>query len=121
MKRIGKIGKRNVESNRLLKNQFESAGITRCEVTGRDWMLSFAHKDKRRNYLSCPEEMSKIENVLLLTIPVHNLIEHNRDLTLKIFDCLRPIGKEDGRNNARRLIVNYLESIGKIYLVDTIL
>lgn len=119
--KIGKIGKRNINANKILKEKFESAGIMRCEVTNKTWALTFAHKEKRIEYRSCPEKLSDINEVLLLTVDIHNLIESNRKLTNDLFKCLRPVGQEDGNNKARRIIVNYLERIGKIYLVDRIL
>jgi hypothetical protein len=119
--KVGKIGKINIEAVKKNKEQFERLGITRCEVSNKDFALSFAHKQKRIEYRSCPEKLWDINEVLLLTIPIHNLIENNRDLTKKLFECLRPVGKADGMNNARRLIVNYLEKIGKHYLIDNIL
>ena len=121
MKQIGKIGRVNLEANKILKEKFLEYGITRCEVSGRNWALSFAHKRKRIDYRSCPEKLSDINEVLLLTISIHNLIESDKDLTLKLFECLRPVGKEDGRNNARKLICNFLEKKGKNHLIDSLL
>jgi len=119
--KIGKIGKRNIVANKELKKNFEEAGIMRCEVTGKTWALTFAHRHKRIEYRSCPEKLSDLNEVLLLTVNVHNLIEHDRQLTKDLFNCLRPVGKADGFNNARRLIVNYLEKQGKNHLIDSIL
>lgn len=121
MIKIGKIGKRNIAANKELKKNFEEAGITVCEVTGKNWALTFAHRHKRIEYRSCPEKLSDLNEVLLLTVEIHNLIEHDRKLTNDLFNCLRPVGKPDGFINARRLIVNYLEKQGKNHLVDSIL
>lgn len=121
MKQIGKVGKINLEANKILKEKFLEYGITRCEVSGRNWALSFAHKRKRIDYRGCPEKLSDINEVLLLTIPIHNLIENNWELTRKLFKCLRPVGKDNGTNRARMLICHYLERIGKNHLIDMIL
>ena len=121
IKQIGKIGKININANKILKEKFLELGIVRCEITGRDWCLNFCHKSKRIEYRSCPEKLSDINEVLLLTQPIHNLIENDRKLTSDLFKCLRPIGSENGRNKARQLIIKYLEKIGKNYLIDNIL
>ncbi|NCU42431.1 MAG: hypothetical protein EOM19_06990 [Candidatus Moranbacteria bacterium] len=78
-----------------LKKEFEEKGITRCEICGSDWNLSFAHKEKRRKYYSRikGEEERKLgdfnEVLLLCTDKCHRKIEDDRKLTEYWFSVLR--------------------------------
>lgn len=89
-----KSGKRtamNQKSNKILKEKFLKAGITRCEYPGcgNDNYLTFAHRYKRRN-LRTVEELSDFNNVLLLCLVHHQMIEFNKELTEELFNKLRP-------------------------------
>lgn len=66
MNRTGKIGKRNINANKILKRTFQENGIERCEMCGSTYMLSFAHKSPREHYRSNPEGLYDINEVLLL-------------------------------------------------------
>lgn len=95
IKSIGKIGKRNINANRILKKLYAEAGITSCELKfdgccGNSF-LSFAHKEKRERYRSCPEKLADINETLLACIPCHERIEKDRELTIEVFNKLRPI------------------------------
>lgn len=89
IKRIGKIGKRNVEANKILKEIFLEKGIVRCEVCGTDNFLSFAHRHKRDWYRSCPYLLSDYNQVLLLCVPCHATIEVSKEKTERLFETLR--------------------------------
>jgi len=89
IKRIGKIGKRNIDANKKLKEIFLEKGIVRCELCGTDNFLSFAHKHKRDWYRRYPELLSDYNQVLLLCIPCHEKIEVNRVETRALFIRLR--------------------------------
>jgi hypothetical protein len=80
----------NKKANAILKKKFMDMGITWCEYPkcGSTNFLSFAHKFKRR-YMNTVEELSDINNVLLLCIPHHELIEHSRTATEELFNTLR--------------------------------
>lgn len=71
-KRIGP-GKKTREWNKIraeLKKRFLSVGITRCEMCGKDNMLSFAHRKKRR---FCDED--ELHVCALLCNPCHDKLE----------------------------------------------
>ena len=68
-----------------LKNEFEAKGITRCENCGEDWALSFHHRNKRRI-----NDEHIFENVILLCGRCHGLAEYHRDITIEMFNRLRP-------------------------------
>ena len=94
MKKIGKIGKRNLEANRILKEIYIDRGIARCELRMQgcwgDNALGFAHKEKRWKYIKNPEGLSDFNQTLLACTPCHQKIEVNRELTLYYFNKLRP-------------------------------
>ena len=94
MRRIGKIGKRNIKANRALKEAFQEDGIEWCELCGSNVNLTFAHYKKRVEYRRKDKQhlLSDKRNVLLLCVKCHDKIEVSRDLTRKAFKRLR--GKE---------------------------
>jgi len=91
--KIGKITKRNIQANKILKKIYQEKGITSCELRlsgcwGNKW-LSFAHKKKRVEYLKCPEGLSDFNETILCCVPCHQQIEGNRKLTEYYFNKLR--------------------------------
>jgi hypothetical protein len=93
MNRVGKIGKRNLDANKVLKTIFLEKGITWCEICSSTSMLSFAHKHPREYYRSDPDGLSRFDEVLLLCIPHHQELD-DRSLTSQeesdaLFDKLR--------------------------------
>ena len=73
--RVKKLGKgRKVKewdgARAELKKAFAAVGITRCEICGTDWALSFAHARKRRNL--APGELYVCA---LICIPHHDELE----------------------------------------------
>jgi hypothetical protein len=89
MRKVGKIGRRNIKANKILKAKFEELGITCCEVCGTTWALSFAHKHRRHWYRSQPELLSDISHCLLLCVPCHQKIEGDQEATDALFARLR--------------------------------
>lgn len=95
LRKIGKIGKRNIDANKILKKLYLEAGITSCELQFDgccgNGFLSFAHKEKRERHRSYPEKLADINETLLACVPCHEIIEKDRELTLKMFNNLRPL------------------------------
>lgn len=91
MKRIGKIGKRNIEANKKLKEMF--AGTEYCEIRlpgcMRTWPLQFCHRHKRIYYRSCPDKLSDYKQVVVGCQACHDKIENSRQLTEEVFLRLR--------------------------------
>lgn len=93
MKKIGRIGKINIEANRILKQKFLEAGITTCEAKLHSCMtnfaLSFAHKHKRVWYKGNLELLSSMNEVILTCASCHATLEIDQELTEKTFKKLR--------------------------------
>lgn len=93
MKKIGKIGKRNILANKKLKQEYLRRGITTCEakLNGcmRDFGLSFHHRHKRHWYRDKPELLSDFNQTILVCANCHHLLETDRKLTEEIFNKLR--------------------------------
>lgn len=59
MKRVGKCTIAWTKARAKLKAAFATAGITRCEVCGSSFALSFAHSMSRR-FITCDREMMEV-------------------------------------------------------------
>lgn len=89
-----KPGKRTKEwtaARRKLKKIYLDHGVTSCEVgiapdCGRNELLSFAHRYKRRD----PRCEHTFEGTILCCIPCHMKIEGDKELTESYFIKLRP-------------------------------
>lgn len=84
----GKRGKMNREANKRMKAWCESQGITRCEVCGGSWGMSFAHRKKRRFYLTV-EELSDPSEFILTCARCHAELEYDKKKTSEVFKDLR--------------------------------
>ena len=78
----------NRQANKKLKELYLSKDITRCEMCGGSWGLSFAHRKKRRFYQTL-EDLSDFNETLLLCYTCHNRIEYDKQLTEDTFNKLR--------------------------------
>jgi len=88
LKRIGKIGRRNIESNRKLKVLYAEKGITKCEICGSNWGLSWHHKHHRYFYKTA-EDLADFNETLLLCPLCHNKYMPDSKDTLELFEKLR--------------------------------
>ena len=86
---IGKIGRININANKILKKMFWNKDITRCENCSSTYILTFAHRHKRHWYRKWPELLSSFNQVLLLCHRCHNEIEYDKEKTSEIFLVLR--------------------------------
>jgi len=78
----------NKKANAILKKKFMDMGITQCEVTGATEGLTWMHRKKRRFY-NTVEELSDFNEVLLVTLAVHQKYEFDREATELLFKQLR--------------------------------
>ena len=78
----------NKKANALLKKKFEELGITRCEICGSDYGLTFMHRQKRR-YYNTAEELSDLNKVILACMADHRRLEYDRKATEELFSKLR--------------------------------
>lgn len=79
----------NKEALAINKAQFESKGITRCESCGTTYGLSIAHRRKRRHYRSV-KELTDWNEIILLCLREHQIIEKDPEATARLFERLRP-------------------------------
>lgn len=104
MRKIGKIGKRNLNALETLKWFYNDYGITSCELgldgcMGNQFM-GFAHKEKRENYRKNPEGLADFNETLLLCQNCHSILDDRSKTTKEqsdaVFKSLRPIQLEGG-------------------------
>lgn len=96
MRKVGKVGKANLEANKKLKGVLTA---TTCEIGALNWpefteckgplFLQNVHKHKRSYYKGNADLLSDINEVVRGCTCCHNRIEHDRELTLKVFQALR--------------------------------
>ena len=96
IKQIGKVGKRNIQANAILKIMFRRKDITSCEImfegcTGQ-LFLTNAHKHKREWYRPKAKQgkLYAFREVLRACQHCHQIIEDDKELTQNIFSQLRP-------------------------------
>ena len=98
MKKIGKYGQINRNSNIHLKWLYTDYGITNCELRYKDCtmnnFLGFAHRHKRDFYKSKGKQelLASFKHTILACNNCHDIIEDNKELTEEVFNNLR--GKE---------------------------
>jgi hypothetical protein len=89
LKRIGVKGKENLKYKSLLK---EMELPQRCEVGLAGCLgsifLTLAHRHKRAHYKTA-EELADPKQIIIACVECHDQIEHDSDLTEKIFNKLR--------------------------------
>jgi len=92
LRRVGKIGKRNIDANRKIKRMFLEKGITFCELKLEgcmNWPLQIAHRHKRVYYKDKPELLYDFGEVALACQLCHSKIEGDRELTEEVFNKIR--------------------------------
>ena len=82
---IGKKGKEWIKARKRLKEEYFNNGITRCEVCGSDWALSFHHLDKR----SSGKAEHTFEATRLLCQPHHHKAEYDREFNTTLRNMSR--------------------------------
>lgn len=93
LNRIGKVGRRNQEANKINYGRMNDLGITHCELCPSSFGLAGAHKHPREWYRSCPELLSDESHVIYLCQKCHDRLD-DRSITSKeesdeTFDRLR--------------------------------
>jgi hypothetical protein len=78
----------DAEAKVINKANFEKRGITWCESCGTSEGLTFAHRQKRRHYRTV-EELTDYNDVILLCMREHQIIEKSKKLTDEMFNRLR--------------------------------
>ena len=90
LRRIGPKGRAWIDARQRLKKEFFDKGILVCELKfpgcWKYTTLAFAHKYKRDD----PRCEHIFEQVILACTHCHQMIEHDEELTIKMFKQLRP-------------------------------
>jgi len=88
--RRGKANQYWYECKQKLKQEFMAKGITKCEICGKDFALSFHHRHKRRYYLGEKKKLlGSFNEVILLDAFCHDRLEYDKELTKQWFIKLR--------------------------------
>lgn len=95
IKRVGKIGRANIEANKRLRVLFSE--VSRCEMglegCLKTWTLAFAHRKKRLFYKGDVTKLSNPNHVVIACVHCHQITEFNRSLNDEVFLRLR--GKDE--------------------------
>ena len=80
----------NQKSNKILKRKFMDNDVIYCEYPGchSNFGLTFAHRHHRVDYKTL-DELSDLNQVVLLCLKHHMDIEHDREATKELFNKLR--------------------------------
>ena len=96
IKRCGKVGQANSKARKIIGEKCEELGLNYCEIAFnkdvtclRSWPLAPAHKHKRAWYKGDVELLSDYNEWVVACQNCHNHMEHNEELTLKVFKRLR--------------------------------
>lgn len=93
LKKVGKIGQVNIEARNKIAEIAEEKGLNHCEIKLEGCLggmfLAPAHKHKRAWYKGNVELLADFNEWVSACVVCHNLIEHNQELTDKIFKRCR--------------------------------
>lgn len=90
--KVGKQGRANAKANKAIAELWAYHAIDYCEA---DFphecspFLTNAHRHKRAWYYSQPELLSDFNQVALLCVESHDMIEHDAEATEELFIRLR--------------------------------
>jgi hypothetical protein len=91
IRKVGKIGKANLKANKIIREQEKPQY---CELSfpdcTRGLFLTIAHRHKRVWYKGDPELLADKNQWIVACVNCHDKIEHNQELTEKVFNNLRP-------------------------------
>ena len=91
LKRVGKIGRANLEANKILREKL--GDITHCEMRLEGCLggmfLQFAHRHKRIFYKGEVDKLSAFNQVVVACQNCHEKTEYDRELNDKVFNKLR--------------------------------
>ncbi len=93
IRRVGKVGKANLEANQAIREYLEMHPINSCELMldgclG-NMFLQVAHKHKRAWYKGDVTQLSNPNEWVCACTVCHNIIEHDLKLTESVFKRLR--------------------------------
>lgn len=91
LNKMGKVGRANLEANKILKEIFAGTGYCELSLEGcmRTWPLQFAHRHKRQWYQGDVKKLSDRQQVIVACQVCHERIENDKGLTEEVFNRLR--------------------------------
>lgn len=100
IKKVGRIGKANIEARSVIAKKAEAMKLTVCElgpvliqyginVCEYNWTLAPAHRHKRAWYKGDAEKLADVKQWVCACVSCHDAIEHNAQLTEEVFMKLR--------------------------------
>jgi len=94
LRKVGKIGRANIEARRRIAAIAEEKQINYCEIAFLEgctnWPLAPAHRHKRTWYKGDVEKLADYNEWVSACQNCHNLIENDPKLTEEVFKRLRP-------------------------------
>lgn len=93
-RRVGKVGRANIESRKKIAEICEEKQLNRCELNFigcmQTWPLAPAHRHKRAWYKGDVELLADFNQWVVACVVCHDTIEHDGMLTEELFNKLRP-------------------------------
>ena len=93
LKRVGKVGKANIEARKIIAEIAEEKQLVKCEIALKGCLISFplaaAHRHKRAWYQGNVELLADYKQWVCACQYCHNEIEFDAELTEDIFKELR--------------------------------
>lgn len=94
LSKIGKVGTANLEARKRIATLAEELGLNYCEIGLQGCLvtsfLAPAHRHKRAWYKGNVELLADYEQWIAACQNCHNQIEHDKELTERFFNKLRP-------------------------------
>lgn len=94
LRRVGKTGTANLEARKRIATIAEELGLNYCEIGLAGCLvtsfLAPAHRHKRAFYKGNVELLADYEQWIAACQSCHNRIEHDKELTERFFNTLRP-------------------------------
>lgn len=93
LRKIGKIGRANIQANKKLKELFLDKGTGYCEMRLEgclmNWPLQFCHRHRRQWYKGDVKKLSDYKQVVIGCQNCHEKIDRNQELLEEVFKKLR--------------------------------
>ena len=100
IRKVGKVGKANIESRAAIAKKAEAMKLTTCELGPvllkygfnaclHNYALAPAHRHKRAWYKGDAEKLADVKQWVAACQCCHDIIEHDAVLTEEVFTALR--------------------------------
>lgn len=93
IKRVGKIGRANIEARKMIAKIAEEHNLTTCEIRFAGCLGTFgiapAHRHRRGYYHGDPKKLADYNEWVAACQHCHGLIDNNKQLLKETFNRLR--------------------------------